>query len=199
MRRSASRARTHRLRLLVHNMELENMAIRDELTQLFNRRYLFERLERELQTAKGFQRPLALITIEVTSLDHVNHTYGHAAGDQLLAAFGQFLLEFTRSTDVPARMSSNRFGIILPDTIGEHAVVTAERLRSVVEAHDFAADCPELAGRSITISIGGAICPDDAVTKENLIGKADRALAEAERAGKNRSVFSGLSSAGGGE
>lgn len=117
-----------RLRLLVHNMELENMAIRDDLTQLFNRRYLFERLERELQTAKGFQRSLAFITIEVTSLDHVNRTYGYAAGDEALAAFGRFLLEFTRATDVPARMGGNKFGIILPDTSKRGAHTMVERL-----------------------------------------------------------------------
>jgi diguanylate cyclase (GGDEF)-like protein len=123
-----------RLRLLVHNMELENMAIRDKLTQLFNRRYLFERLERELQTAKGFQRPLAFITIEVTSLDHINHTYGYAAGDQMLAAFGRFLLEFTRATDVPARMSGNKFGIILPDASKRGAHTIVERLTQSLAA-----------------------------------------------------------------
>jgi predicted signal transduction protein with EAL and GGDEF domain len=63
-----------RLRLLVHNMELESISMRDELTQLFNRRYLFERLEQELRTAEGFQQSLAFIAIEVNSLDHVNHT-----------------------------------------------------------------------------------------------------------------------------
>src|SRR3990172_718854 len=59
-----------RLRLLVHNMELENMAMRDELTQLFSRRYLFDRLERELATAKGFQRPLGFIAMELRPLAH---------------------------------------------------------------------------------------------------------------------------------
>jgi len=127
-RRAVNEEKRLRLRLLVHNMELENMAIRDELTQLFNRRYLFERLERELQTAKGFQRPLAFIAIKVTSMEHINHTYGYAAGDQMLAAFGRFLLEFTRATDIPARMSGNKFGVILPDTSKRGAHTMVERL-----------------------------------------------------------------------
>jgi diguanylate cyclase (GGDEF)-like protein len=143
-----------RLRLLVHNMELENMAIRDELTQLFNRRYLLERLERELQTAKGFQRPLAFITVEVTSLEHVNHTYGHAAGDQLLAAFGRFLLEFTRATDVPARMSGNRFGIILPDASKRGAHTMVERLTQSLAALPLT----EERGMSTIVTVSFGVC-----------------------------------------
>jgi diguanylate cyclase (GGDEF)-like protein len=125
---AVNQERRLRLRLLVHNMELENLSMRDELTQLFNRRYLFERLERELHTAKGFQRPLAFIAIELRSLDHINHTYGYAVGDRLLAAFGQFLMDMTRATDLPARLSGNKFGIILPDTSKRGAYTMIERL-----------------------------------------------------------------------
>jgi diguanylate cyclase (GGDEF)-like protein len=125
---AVNRERRLRLRLLVHNMELENLSMRDELTQLFNRRYLFERLERELDTAKGFQRPLAYIAIEVRSLNHINHTYGYTAGDRLLAAFGQFLMDMTRATDLPARVSGNKFAVILPDTSKRGAYTTIERL-----------------------------------------------------------------------
>ncbi len=117
-----------RLRLLVHNMELESISMRDELTKLFNRRYLFERLERELQTAEGFQRPLAFIAIELKPVNHVNHTYGYAVGDQLLVAFGQLLMDTTRATDIPARMSGNNFGVILPDTSKRDAYTMIERL-----------------------------------------------------------------------
>lgn len=141
-----------RLRLLVHNMEMENMAIRDELTQLFNRRYLFERLERELQTAEGFQRPLAFITVEVTSLDHINHTYGYAAGDQVLAAFGRFLLQFTRATDIPARMSGNKFGIILPDTSKRGAHTMVERLTQALAAMPLLEE--RGLGAAVTVSFG---------------------------------------------
>jgi diguanylate cyclase (GGDEF)-like protein len=160
-----------RLRLLVHNMELENMAIRDELTQLFNRSYLFERLERELQTAKGFQRPLAFIAVEVTSLKHVNHTYGHAAGDQLLAAFGRFLLEFTRATDVPARMSGNKFGIILPDASKRGAQTMVERLTQSLAA------LPLLEERglatAVTVSFGVCGYPWGGDTVDAIVGQAE--------------------------
>ncbi len=116
-----------RLRLLVHNMELENMSMRDEITQVFNRRYLFDRLERELDTAKGFQRPLAYIAIELRSLAHLNDTYGYQVGDQVLAAFGRFLMDCTRASDIPARVSGNKFGVILPDTSKRGAYTMVER------------------------------------------------------------------------
>ncbi len=117
-----------RLRLLVHNMELESISMRDELTQLLNRRYLFECLEQELHTAESFQRPLAFIAIELKPVNHINHTYGYAAGDQLLVAFGQLLMDTTRATDIPARMTGNKFGIILPDTSKRDAYTIIERL-----------------------------------------------------------------------
>ncbi len=109
-------------------MELESISMRDELTQLFNRRYLFERLEQELHTAEGFQRPLAFIAIELKPVNHVNHTYGYAVSDQLLVAFGRLLMDITRATDIPARMSGNEFGVILPDTSKRGAYTMIERL-----------------------------------------------------------------------
>ncbi len=122
-----------RLQLLVHNMELENMAMRDDLTQLFNRRYLFDRLERELQTAKGLQRPLALITLDVDSLKAVNDTYGHLMGDKALASLGTLLLDHTRATDVPARIGGDEFAVILPDTSKRGACIMMERLMRAME------------------------------------------------------------------
>lgn len=125
---AVSEERKIRLRLLVHNLELENMSMRDELTQVFNRRYLFDRLERELDTARGFQRPLAYIAIELRSLAHLNDTYGYEVGDQILAAFGRFLMDCTRASDIPARVSGNKFGVILPDTSKRGAYTMVERL-----------------------------------------------------------------------
>jgi diguanylate cyclase (GGDEF)-like protein len=168
-----------RLRLLVHNMELESMAIRDELTQLFNRRYLFERLERELQTAKGFQRPLALIAIEVTSVHHVNHTYGYAVGDQLLAAFGRLLLEFTRATDVPARMSANKFAIILPDTSKRGAHTTVERLAEALAALPLLEEMGLSSAAAVSFSICGYPWGGDTV--DAIMRDADTSMRASEQ------------------
>jgi diguanylate cyclase (GGDEF)-like protein len=125
---SVNMERKLRIGLLVHNMELANMAMQDDLTQLFNRRYFFERLERELQTARGFERPLAVMVIDLNCMKAVNDTYGHAMGDRLLAAFGRFLLERTRGSDVPARVGGDEFAVLLPDTSEQAAQVLLGRL-----------------------------------------------------------------------
>ena len=154
-RQAVNQEKRLRLRLLVHNMELENGAMRDELTQLFNRRYLMDRLERELNTAKGFERPFALITIEVKSLNHINHVSGFAAGDRLLAAFGRFLLEYTRATDIPARMSGSRFGVILPDTSKRGAHVMIERLTQALAATPLLDDADQGTEVVVSFSMSG--------------------------------------------
>jgi len=175
---------------LIKNAEdLESLIFRDPLTQVYNRGYLEDQLEREIERYKRTNEPVAFLMIDVDNFKQVNSRFGHPVGDLVLSTLGQLLGDKVRQIDVVARYGGDEFGIILPDTIKEHAYLTAERLRSVVGEHDFALTCPSLEDTSITISIGGAICPDDAMTKDELITKADRALAEAERAGKNRVVF----------
>ncbi len=129
-----------RLGLLVHNMELENMAMRDELTQLFNRRYFFERLERELETAQGFQRPLAVMVIDIENMREVNAIYGYRTGDAVLAAFGSFVLGCIRGSDVPARIGGDEFAIILPDTPESAAGMLMDRLMQRLAGADLMQD-----------------------------------------------------------
>jgi diguanylate cyclase (GGDEF)-like protein len=129
-----------RLSLLVHNVELENLAMRDDLTQLFNRRYLFERLERELQTSKGFDRPMAVVIIDVDCMKDVNDTFGHGVGDKLLAGFGRFLLDQARGSDVPARIGGDEFAIILPDTTEQGAGIVINRLVEALGKADLMGD-----------------------------------------------------------
>lgn len=129
-----------RLGLLVHNMELENMAMRDELTQLFNRRHFFERLERELETARGFQRPLALMVTDIDGMREINAIYGYKTGDALLTAFGGFILGCIRGSDVPARIGSDEFAIILPDTPESAANMLMDRLKQRLARADLMQD-----------------------------------------------------------
>lgn len=183
---------------MIRNAEhLETLIFRDPLTHVYNRGFLEDQLEREIERYKRINEPVAFLLVDVDNFKDVNTRFGHPVGDLVLSAIGQLLEDKVRQIDVVSRYGGDEFGIILPDTIREHAYLTAERLRAVVEQHDFATDCPAMSDMKITISIGGAICPDDAVTKENLIEKADRALAEAERSGKNCAVFRGLGSEGG--
>jgi diguanylate cyclase (GGDEF)-like protein len=178
---------------MIRNAEhLETLIFRDPLTHVYNRGFMEDQLLREIERYKRTNEPVAFLLVDVDNFKQVNTRFGHPVGDVVLSAIGHLLEDKVRQIDVVSRYGGDEFGIILPDTIAEHALVTAERLRSVIEANEFAAACPELGDIRITISIGGAMCPDDAVTKENLIERADRALAEAERAGKNQVVFAGF-------
>ncbi|MDO8615665.1 MAG: GGDEF domain-containing protein [Dehalococcoidia bacterium] len=160
--------------LLVHNMELANMAMQDDLTQLFNRRYFFDRLERELQTALGFERPLAVIVVDLDSMKSVNDTCGHRVGDQLLAAFGSFLLQQTRASDVAARIGGDEFAILLPDTSEQAAGVLMERIGRRLEATPLIEDAN--VSLRVSASFGLSGYPWSGSTADALMLQADAAM-----------------------
>ena len=160
-----------RLGLLVHNMELENMAMQDDLTQLFNRRYLFERLERELETAKAFKRPLSVIVIDLDLMKQVNDNFGHRVGDELLTAFGRFLLDHTRASDVPARTGGDEFAIILPDTSDKAALALRGRLVKRLENIDLIER--DNANIKVTASFGVSNYPKGGDTVDEIMQQAD--------------------------
>jgi len=163
-----------RLGLLVHNMELEKMAMQDDLTQLFNRRYFFDRLERELETATAFQRPLSVIAMDIDGLKEINDTHGHHAGDEVLENVGRFLLGQTRACDVPARVGGDGFAIILPDTPAAQASVLMTRLEQRLASLNIV-DRNELT-LTVRASLGCATCPDAGQTVDELIQQANAAM-----------------------
>jgi diguanylate cyclase (GGDEF)-like protein len=128
-------------RLFIRNLELQDIAMRDDLTQLFNRRYFYDRLQRELDSARHLQRPLAVAVLDVDGLKTVNDSYGHQAGDLVLATVGRLLVEYTRACDVPARIGGDEFAVIMPETDKTGAFAVARRLEegvkrsSIVEAN----------------------------------------------------------------
>jgi diguanylate cyclase (GGDEF)-like protein len=130
----AESQRRYQARLFIRNLELQDMAMRDDLTQLFNRRYFYSRLERELEQARNFQRPLAVVVLDVDRLKEVNDTYGHKAGDLLLATLGRLLVQHTRTCDLPARIGGDEFGIVMPETDKSAAFAVARRLQRSLES-----------------------------------------------------------------
>ena len=133
-RRLEESQRRYQARLFIRNLELQDMAMRDDLTQLFNRRYFYNRLERELDQARNFQRPLAVVVLDVDRLKAVNDTYGHKAGDLLLAAVGRLLVQHTRTCDLPARIGGDEFGVVMPETDKSAAFAVANRLQRALES-----------------------------------------------------------------
>jgi diguanylate cyclase (GGDEF)-like protein len=121
-------------RLFIRNLELQDMAMRDDLTQLFNRRYFYDRLQRELEQARHLQRPLAVAVLDVDGLKTINDTYGHQAGDLILAAVGRLLVEHTRACDVPARIGGDEFAVIMPETDKTGAFAVARRMEDAVNS-----------------------------------------------------------------
>ncbi|MBI1885999.1 MAG: GGDEF domain-containing protein [Chloroflexi bacterium] len=163
-----------RLRLLIHNMELENLAMRDDLTGLYNRRYFFERLQKEVESAKGLGRPLAVVVMDIDSLKAINDTYGHKAGDRSLAAFGRFLLEETRATDIPARIGGDEFAVILPDTSKRGAYEMIERF--ILRLRAFAIDAGTGGQLKLAASFGLSGYPWGAADVDALVQQADAGM-----------------------
>jgi len=125
--------RRYRARLFIRNLELQDMAMRDDLTQLFNRRYFFERLRREVDRARSLQSPLAILILDVDQLKGVNDTYGHKAGDIALANLAKLVVRCVRTTDIPARLGGDEFGVIMPETDKDGAFSVAKRLQRALE------------------------------------------------------------------
>jgi diguanylate cyclase (GGDEF)-like protein len=161
---------------------LRSQAIRDPLTGLFNRRYMEETLERELNRVKRQGAPLGVIMMDLDHFKQYNDTYGHSAGDDLLSALGSLIKSQIREEDIACRYGGEEFLLILPGTSMEVTLERAEILRQAVqEMH--------LRYRSlkpITLSLGVAVYPDHGDTGLEIIQAADAALYRAKQAGRDR-------------
>ena len=158
------------------------LAITDDLTQVYNYRFLKLALKRELKRAARFRQELALVMLDVDNLKGYNDRNGHQRGSYLLREMAALLVRQVRSFDLIAKYGGDEFTLILPQTGVEGAIAVAERMRRAVAEHAFPLDEPG----GITISLGVATFPRDAEEWQTLIRAADQALYVAKRRGRNQ-------------
>jgi two-component system, cell cycle response regulator len=161
-------------------------ALRDGLTAAYNKRYFMDRLGTELAYARRHQIPVSLIMLDLDHFKAVNDTFGHPAGDAVLAKLSKVALDTLRAEDVLARYGGEEFAVICRGVDVRQTTVVAERLRELIAAARTTHDRHDIA---VTVSLGVAGFPDvDAEQPAQLISAADEALYEAKRAGRNRVV-----------
>jgi diguanylate cyclase (GGDEF)-like protein len=165
------------------NQMLETLSVTDSLTGLYNRSKLDAILTDQLARYKRSQRPFSLLMLDIDHFKTLNDTYGHVAGDEILAAVAQILLQSVRSIDYAARYGGDEFIIILVETPADLARKTAERIRLQVEKMGYRVGGSEI---PLTVSIGIVECQlqDDSLTA--VLTRVDSALYEAKRMGRNR-------------
>jgi diguanylate cyclase len=178
-------ARAHEVGMLTEQLErAQSEAMLDALTGLKNRRG-FERAVHELRASGKDFHGAALLVADVDHFKQVNDTHGHLLGDKVLRAIGRTLLSNIKGRDLAARLGGEEFAILLPETTPEGAETLAHQIRTAVAAGRFRkVDGTEVAG-SVTLSLGVAV-GNSGDTLESLLARADRALYEAKRGGRNR-------------
>lgn len=160
------------------------MAVTDSLTGLNNRRYLDTHLSEMMTKAKSRDKPLSIVMCDIDHFKKVNDTYGHDVGDEVIREFARRIKKNIRNIDLACRYGGEEFVIVMPDTDMALARVVAERIRSEVFMHPFIVE--EGANQlPVTVSLGVSCLQTSADTGDILIKRADNALYEAKRAGRN--------------
>jgi diguanylate cyclase (GGDEF)-like protein len=161
----------------------EALSVTDDLTQLYNSRYLSQVLHRETKRASRSGRPLSLLFIDLDGFKLVNDTHGHLYGSRALVEAAGVIRASARETDVVARFGGDEFALVLPDTGSDGALAVGERIRERIAAYAFLhGDGLDM---HLTVSIGVATLPDVAVSSEALIQAADEAMYYVKDRGKN--------------
>ena len=166
-----------------YHQEVYQLATRDALPELYNRRHFIEAVDREIARATRHGRPLVMCIIDVDLFKPVNDKYGHIAGDGVLRQLAGIVRRFVRGEDVAARIGGEEFAVMLPETDVESARAFAERLREAVAEDTFVLGGEE---KRLTISIGIACLAPGREERSPLMEAADAALYRAKDEGRNR-------------
>jgi diguanylate cyclase (GGDEF)-like protein len=164
--------------------KLEHQAVRDPLTNLFNRRYLDESLTREIQRADRRNTSIGVMMIDIDHFKNFNDTFGHEAGDYVLQKFGVIITKLVRGEDIPCRYGGEEFTLIIPEADLETTKKRAMELLDQTRKMDLIHGDKTLG--SITISIGIAVFPGHGTTCDSLIRSADQALYFAKSKGRDQ-------------
>ena len=166
-----------------YHEEIYRLTTVDGLTQVYNKRYFLETLEREIGRAQRYQRDLSLIMFDIDHFKKINDTYGHLAGDHVLKHLAMVIKSRIRREDILSRYGGEEFSIILPEIDKENAIQFAEKIRKLVEKAMFSFEDTEI---PVTISIGVTNYDGQQVDVNEFIKLADEKLYDAKQSGRNR-------------
>jgi diguanylate cyclase (GGDEF)-like protein len=162
---------------------LREQSIRDPLTRLFNRRFLEESFERELQLAGRKKQSIAVLFLDLDHFKRLNDTFGHDAGDLVLQSVANLFRNFFRATDICCRYGGEEFAIILPESSSQDAAIRADLLRS--EVKNLRLQYQKRTLGQLTLSIGVAAFPEHGSSSVELLKIADQCLYESKARGRD--------------
>jgi len=177
---------------IMYHEEIYRMTIMDGLTQIHNKRYFLEALEREMARCARFERPLHLVMMDIDLFKHVNDEFGHIAGDYVLREFAKIVRDRVRKEEVFSRYGGEEFALVIPEAATGKVGAYAEKLRLLVEEHNFVLEQRDI---PVTIPMGVARMPtgaDDRGNAQHFIQLADDKLYEAKRSGRNKVCGAGV-------
>lgn len=163
--------------------KLENLSVTDQLTGLYNRRFFDEQFDREQEKVNRYGLNLCVVMMDIDHFKRVNDKFGHQLGDEVLQEFSSLVKDGVRSTDIVSRWGGEEFIALLPETSLPNAAVIAEKLRVLVEEHDFSK-----VGK-LTASFGVATIAKQLEQNGKAIRNVDTALYQAKKQGRNRVVI----------
>lgn len=175
-------------RIRLATRELAELSVRDELTGLFNYRYMQTTLENEISRSKRYDRPVSLAMLDLDHFKHYNDNHGHQAGNAALKAVSQVMLDGIRRADTAVRYGGEEFAIIFPETDKVEAGKILDRIRTDIQELKLEFKGPQ-GPRHLTVSVGIATCPEDTDVLDEFIVKADDALYVAKTQGRDQLIL----------
>ena len=170
--------------------ELKRLVITDDLTELFNQRYFYIQLVKEIERAKRHNRPLSMLLIDIDMFKDFNDKYGHLEGDYVLKKIGEILMKNVREIDMAFRFGGEEFAVLLPDTKHEDAIIVAERIRKAVAAnvfYPFTLDGqPDIVSKTVSIGVTEFHVEDNI---KSFLKRVDNAMYQAKKSGRNMVIY----------